>query len=182
MAPKFEQTTRASESVPYYANQIAGKTILVTGISSGRLGDSFVKEVSIGNPAAFILAGRSPSKFQSLVDHLTNAHPNIAVKSLASDLTSLANIHKATEIVNSYSDMPHIDMLLRELAADKPSCHFLFTNLIVDKVLASKTPRVVIISSMGHRHGHIRWADYNFSDGKLHDQWTAYGQSKRLTH
>ncbi|KAK7424113.1 hypothetical protein QQX98_000723 [Neonectria punicea] len=195
MAPKFEQTTRASELVPYYAKKIAGKTIIITGVSSGSLGESFVKEASIGNPATFILAGRSPSKFQSLVDHLASAHPNIAVKSLALDLTSLANVRKAAETVNSWSDVSHIDVLVNNagimavpyrLTQDGFESqlqtnhlgHFLFTNLIMGKILASKAPRVVIISSMGHRHGHIRWADYNFSDGKLYDKWTAYGQSK----
>ncbi|KAH6985389.1 hypothetical protein EDB80DRAFT_590784 [Ilyonectria destructans] len=195
MAPTFDETTRASELVPYYANQIAGKTILITGISSGSLGESFVKQVSIGKPAAFVLAGRSPSKFRSLVDHLASAYPNIAVKSLALDLTSLANVRKAAETVNSWSDVPHIDVLVNNagimavpyrLTEDGFESqlqtnhlgHFLFTNLIMDKILASKAPRVVNISSMGHRHGHIRWADYNFSDGQLYDKWTAYGQSK----
>lgn len=31
---------------------------------------------------------------------------------------------------------------------------------------------------MGHRHGHVRWADHNFSNGQLYDKWVAYGQSK----
>ncbi|KAH7021890.1 hypothetical protein EDB80DRAFT_758210 [Ilyonectria destructans] len=187
MAPTFDETTRASELVPYYANQIAGKTILITGISSGSLGESFVKQVFIGKPAAFVLAGRSPSKFRSLVDYLASAHPNTTVKSLALDLTSLAN-----------SDVPRIDVLVNNagimavpyrLTEDGFESqlqtnhlgHFLFTNLIMDKILASKAPRVVHISSVGHRHSHIRWADYNFSDGQLYDKWTAYGQSKTAT-
>jgi FlaA1/EpsC-like NDP-sugar epimerase len=94
MAPTFDETTRASDLVPYYADQIAGKIILINGISPGSIGESFVKQVSVGKPAAFILAGRSPSKFQSLVDYLASAHSNIAVKSLALDLTSLANVRK----------------------------------------------------------------------------------------
>ncbi|WYZ34238.1 hypothetical protein EsH8_I_000514 [Colletotrichum jinshuiense] len=194
MAPQFAATTRASELVPYYASQIAGKTILITGISSGSLGESFVKQVAVGKPAAFILAGRSPKKFQSLVDYIASAHPSITVKTLALDLGSFVNVRKAAETVNSWSNSS-IDILVNNagimavpyrLTEDGFESqlqtnhlgHFLFTNLIMGKILASNAPRVVCITSMGHRHGHIRWADPNFSDGKLYDRWAAYGQSK----
>ena len=56
--------------------------------------------------------------------------------------------------------------------------HFLFTNLIMPKILKSKTPRIVNVSSNGHRLGGIRFDDYNFQDGKTYKQWVAYGQSK----
>ncbi|GAB0147068.1 hypothetical protein EsHS_00007449 [Epichloe bromicola] len=47
--------------------------------------------------------------------------------------------------------------------------HFLFTNLIMDKLLAAEAPRIVNVSSDGHRLGH---------NGKTYNKWTAYGQSK----
>lgn len=195
MAPTFSRSTRASDLVPFYANKIAGKTILVTGVSPGSLGESFVKQVSTAGPAAFVLAGRAPTKFQSIVDHLATTYPEIVVKSLALDLGSFANVRHAAQTVNSWSDVPHIDVLVNNagimavpysLTEDgfenhfqtNHLGHFLFTNLIMGKILASKAPRIVNISSMGHRQGIIRWADYNFSDGKLYDKMTAYGQSK----
>lgn len=195
MAPNFDESSKASELVPYYATKIIGKTILVTGVSAGSLGESFVKQVAAGSPAAFILAGRSPSKFQSLVDELASSHPKIVVKTLALDLSSFAQVRKAAELVNSWVDIPHIDVLVNnagimavpyrlteegfesQLQTNHLS-HFLFTNLIMNKVLASEAPRIVLISSMGHRQGHFRWADYNFSQGELYDKWAAYGQSK----
>ncbi|KAL0936888.1 short-chain dehydrogenase [Colletotrichum truncatum] len=195
MAPNFSPATRASELVPYYASTIAGKTILITGISSGSLGESFVKQVAVANPATFILAGRSPTKFQSIVDHLAKTHPSITVKSLDLDLSSFANVREAAEKVNSWSDVPHIDVLVNNagvmavpysLTKDgfenhfqtNHLGHFLFTNLIMEKILASNAPRIINVSSMGHRQGSIRWADYNFSGGKLYDRMAAYGQSK----
>ena len=39
---------------------------------------------------------------------------------------------------------------------------FLFTNLLMPKILASKSPRVVNIGSEGHRFNPIRWGDWNF--------------------
>lgn len=195
MAPTFDQTTRASELVSYYSTQIRGKTILVTGVSPGGLGESFVKEVAKGKPAAFILAGRSPNKFQELIDSLTKEHPSIAIKSLALDLTSLTKVREAAKTVNSWSDIPSIDVLVNNagimavpyrLTEDGFESqlqtnhlgHFLFTNLIMGKILSSEQPRIVIVSSMAHRQGHIRWGDYNFSNGDLYDKWAAYGQSK----
>ncbi|RMJ15026.1 hypothetical protein CDV36_005317 [Fusarium kuroshium] len=46
--------------------------------------------------------------------------------------------------------------------------HFLFTNLIMDKLLKANKPRVI----------GIRWTDYNFSRGKTYETRAAYGQSK----
>ncbi|RKK96831.1 hypothetical protein BFJ68_g14252 [Fusarium oxysporum] len=195
MAPNFNEAIKASELVPFYATKIIGKTILITGVSTGSLGESFVKQVAVGKPAAFILAGRSPDKFQSLVDDLASAHPEIKVKSLALDLNSFAQVRQAAELMNSWADVPHIDVLVNNAGIMAvPYCltedgfesqlqtnhlsHFLFTNLIMNKILASQAPRIVLISSMGHRQGHFRWADYNFSNGELYDKWAAYGQSK----
>ncbi|KAM0190114.1 hypothetical protein ACHAPI_009626 [Fusarium lateritium] len=195
MTPNFNEATKASELIPFYATKITGKTILITGVSAGSLGESFVKQVAVGRPAAFILAGRSPNKLQSLVDEVESAHPEIKAKSLALDLSSLAQGRKAAELVNSWAEIPHIDVLVNNAAImavpyhltedgfesqlqTNHLGHFLFTNLIMDKILAAQAPRIVFISSMGHRQGHFRWADYNFSNGELYDKWAAYGQSK----
>jgi NAD(P)-dependent dehydrogenase (short-subunit alcohol dehydrogenase family) len=195
MTPTFNETARASELVPYYATKIIGKTILITGVSTGSLGESFVKQVAAGRPTTFILAGRSPVKFQSLVDSLTSAHPEITIKSLALDLTSLAQVRQAAETVNGWTDIPQIDVLVNNagimavpyhLTEDGFESqlqtnhlgHFLFTNLIMNKILASQVPRVILVSSMAHRQGVFRWADYNFSNGDRYDRWAAYAQSK----
>ncbi|OHE92560.1 short-chain dehydrogenase [Colletotrichum orchidophilum] len=195
MAPSYNNETRASELVPFYAPHIAGKTILITGVSPGSIGDSFVKQVAVAKPAAFILAGRSPSKFQPLVDELAATHPDVRVKSLTLDLTSFANIRKAAETVNSWTEVPHIDLLVNNAGIMATSYkltedgfenqfqtnhlgHFLFTNLVMPKILASPSPRIVNVSSNAHRLGHVRWTDYNFNEGKHYEKWAAYGQSK----
>ena len=40
--------------------------------------------------------------------------------------------------------------------------HFLFTNLIMPKLLTAEAPRVVAVASDGHRLSPIRWDDLNF--------------------
>ncbi|EFQ33840.1 short chain dehydrogenase [Colletotrichum graminicola] len=193
--PTHNRDPRASELVPLYAPHIAGRTILVTGVSPGGLGDSFVKQVAVAEPAMFILAGRSPERFRELVADLATAHPEIKVKSLALDLASFANVRAAAETVKSWADVPHIDVLVNnagimavpyKLTEDGFESqfqtnhlgHFLFTNLIMSKILASASPRIVNVSSTGHRLHHIRWTDYNFNKGEHYNRWMAYGQSK----
>ena len=40
---------------------------------------------------------------------------------------------------------------------------FLFTNLIMKKILASSAPRIVIVLSDGHRLSQMRWGDLGFA-------------------
>ncbi|CVL00534.1 probable oxidoreductase, short-chain dehydrogenase/reductase family [Fusarium mangiferae] len=195
MAPAFNAETTASELASYYSSFIAGSTILITGASPGSLGEGFVKHVADAEPATLILAGRSVSKMQGLIDELKTTHPSIQVKPLSLNLLSLSDVRTAAETVNSWADVPQIDVLVNNagimavpfsLTEDgyesqfqtNHLSHFLLTNLIMDKILASKAPRVVFVSSHVHRVGHIRWTDYNFNDGKHYQRWLSYGQSK----
>lgn len=197
MAPVYSEETRASDLVAHYADRIAGKTILVTGVSAGGLGNSFVQQVAVAKPAAFILASRSTAKQQDLISELADKYPMIKVKTLALDLMSFASVRAAAATVNSWDDVPHIDLLINnagimavpfELTEDgfesqfqtNHLSHFLFTNLIMDKILASPsgTPRVVTVSSGVHRVGHIRWTDHSFHEGRHYQRWLSYGQSK----
>lgn len=195
MAPTFNFDTKASELVPHYASRITGKIILITGPSPGSLGESFAKQVAAGNPSVLILAGRSASKLQGLIEELKISHPTVTVKSLALNLLSFADVRKAAKTLKSWADVPHVDVLVNNagimavpyrLTEDgfesqfqtNHLSHFLFTNLIMDKILASKAPRVVFVSSGLHRIGHIRWTDHNFNEGKNYQRWLSYGQSK----
>jgi NAD(P)-dependent dehydrogenase (short-subunit alcohol dehydrogenase family) len=57
--------------------------------------------------------------------------------------------------------------------------HFLFTKLLLPKILAAGPgARIINLTSLGHKVGPVRFNDYNFSNGKEYDPWSAYGQSK----
>lgn len=195
MANKYNHTTTNQELVSAFSQQIAGKTILVTGVTIGGLGHQFLKEIMVADPATFILAGRTPSKLQSSVDEITTAKPNINVKTLKLDLASFESVRDAAEEVNSWTDVPCIDVVVNNAGIMCPPHaatedgiesqfqanhlgHFLLTNLIMNKILASSSPRVVSVSSNGARFGPIRWHDVNFGDGKYYDPMKAYAQSK----
>ncbi|KAI0842702.1 NAD(P)-binding protein [Hypoxylon sp. FL0890] len=195
MTSPYGATTTADELVKDFAAEIKGKIILTTGVSPNSLGATFVESVAKADPALLILAGRKPEKTQQTADAVTAANPNVKVRVLQLDLGSLAAVREAAETLNSWADVPHMDVLVNNagiMAVDFALTpdgfesqfgtnhlgHFLFTNLVMDKILAAKAPRIVNVSSDGHRLNPIRWYDYNFSNGETYNKWHAYGQSK----
>ncbi|KAI0695684.1 NAD(P)-binding protein [Cerioporus squamosus] len=190
----FNASTTAQEVASSLASSIAGKAILVTGVSPGGLGAYFVKVIAAHQPKLLILAGRSGSKLAETARELEAAHPDVTTRTLELDLSSQAQVRKAAAEVLSWPGP--IDVLVNNAAVmatpyqETPDGlemqfgtnhigHFLFTNLIMPKLLESTAaPRVVNVSSSGHRFSDIRWDDLDFEGGKAYDKWRAYGQAK----
>jgi NAD(P)-dependent dehydrogenase (short-subunit alcohol dehydrogenase family) len=55
--------------------------------------------------------------------------------------------------------------------------HFAFTGRLLPVLLRAERPRVVTVSSQGHRPGRIRWDDPDWRTGRYR-KWRAYVQSK----
>ncbi|KAK4120495.1 NAD(P)-binding protein [Parathielavia appendiculata] len=195
MATKYNAQTTGSELVQELADHIRGKVILTTGVSPGGLGAHFVEAVAVAKPALLILTGRNPAKVQQTANVLAESHPSVKTRILALDLGSLAAVRKAAAEVNSWDDVPAIDVLINNagiMAVDYAVSpdgfeshfatnhlgHFLFTNLIMGKILAAGKPRVVNVSSDGHRLSPVRFDDLDFHRGEYYNKWRAYGQSK----
>ncbi|KAJ7693557.1 retinol dehydrogenase 13 [Mycena rosella] len=194
---KYDATATADALVAELADEIKGKVILTTGVSPGGIGATFVEAIAKAHPALLILAGRNVDKVAAVAALLPEG---VKTRVLQLDLASLAAVRAAADIVRQWKDVEHIDVVVNNAAimatdfalspdgfesqlATNHLGHFLFTNLIMDKILASKAPRVVNVSSDGHRLSPIRWADLNFSHkeetpGATYNKWTAYGQSK----
>jgi NAD(P)-dependent dehydrogenase (short-subunit alcohol dehydrogenase family) len=175
-----------------YAAQIKGKVVLCTGVSPGTMGAAFVEGIACASPALLILAGRNVAKTQQTADAITAAAAQqqqqqqgkrteaVAVRTLELDLGSLASVRAAAAQVNGWADMPRLDVLVNnagvmaiEWSPSSPEGydgqfvtnhlgHFLFTNLVMPKLLQSPAPRVVNISSNGHRLSPVRFEDWNF--------------------
>jgi NAD(P)-dependent dehydrogenase (short-subunit alcohol dehydrogenase family) len=194
--PYNRQNALASSIAADNASSIAGKIVLTTGVTQGGLGATFVEEVAKHKPALLIIAGRTPAKVQATADKIkaTPESANVEVRVLALDLASQKQIREAAKEVLAYPE-DHIDVLVNSAGimagpfrtteegieaqfGSNHIGHFLFTNLIMPKILASKSPRVVNVSSDGHRFSGIRFDDPNFQDGKVYDQYKGYGQSK----
>ncbi|KAI5459167.1 short-chain dehydrogenase/ reductase [Mariannaea sp. PMI_226] len=195
MAPKYSRHSTSSKLIDEFADNIKDKVILVTGTSPGGLGALYCVAVAKASPSLIILAGRNDALNKKTEEAVKGVNVNVKTRLLNLDLASFENIREAAAQVMSWGDVPYIDLLVnnagimavpygktedgfeRQFGVNHLG-HFLFTNLIMSKILASKTPRVVMVSSAGHRINPIRWTDYNFSDGKSYNKWLAYGQSK----
>ncbi|KAF2031867.1 retinol dehydrogenase 11 [Setomelanomma holmii] len=194
--PYNRQNALASTIAADNASSIAGKIVLTTGVTQGGLGATFVQEIAKHKPALLILAGRSPSKVQATADKIKSDPESAGVETriLELDLASQRQIRQAADEVLEYPEH-HIDVVVNSAGimagpfrtteegielqfGSNHIGHFLFTNLIMPKILASKAPRVVNVSSDGHRASGIRFDDPSFQNGEVYDQWEGYGQSK----
>ncbi|KAF2430393.1 NAD(P)-binding protein [Tothia fuscella] len=192
MTSIFAKESEAKDVAAHYAPQIANKVILTTGVSPGGLGAFFVETIAAQKPKLLILAGRDTTKTQETADAIAKAHPNVKTRNLKLDLSDQKQIWEAAKEVLGYEE--NIDVLVNNAAV--MACpysktkdglemqfgtghigHFLFTNMILKKVLEVKG-RVINVSSDGHRFSPIRFDDWGFSDGKTYDKWRAYGQTK----
>ncbi|KAJ0103987.1 hypothetical protein J7T55_011004 [Diaporthe amygdali] len=195
MSYTYGAETTAEELVSRLGDQIKGKVILTTGVSPGSLGAVFLDSIASAKPGLLILASRNLSKVQKTADALASTHPSVQTRPLQLDLGSFAAVRESAAVVNGWDDVPKIDVLVNNagiMGVDftlTPDGHestfatnhlgpFLFTNLIMGKLLAAEKPRVINISSDGHRLNPIRWGDYNFHNGETYNKWFAYGQSK----
>lgn len=179
MPGPYSANSTADELVVDYANIIKDKVILTTGVTPGTLGGYFVQAVAKANPAWLILAARNPEKLSGISSEITSANPDVKVRTLQVDLSSFQSVRDAAATVNSWDDIPAIDVLVNNagiMAVDYKLTDdgiesqfatnhlgpFLFTNLIIKKLAAAKEPRVVNVSSDGHRMSSVRFHDYNF--------------------
>ena len=168
-------------------------TVFVTGITQGTLGAEVSLQIAHHKPANLVLAGRSLSALRT-TRSVIEAEETIPITLLELDLASQASVRAAAETANSYT-FP-IDVLINNAGimavpytktadglesqwATNHIGHFLFTNLVMPKLRESNNrPRVVNVSSAGHKRSDIRWDDWGFGEGERYDKWAAYGQTK----
>ncbi|CAH0051355.1 unnamed protein product [Clonostachys solani] len=193
MSPYSYETT-AEEVANDLKSQIAGKTILVTGVSPKGLGAAFAEIIAQYGPECIILATRDLSKAEETAQAVKATSPSVRTHSVELDLASLDQVRKAAAkiqslgekinvIVNNAAIMasPYfktVDGIEGQFAVNYLG-HFLLNNLLLPDMLARNVPiRIVNVSSNGYRFGPVRFGDLDFSDGKFYNRWISYAQSK----
>ncbi|ANB12495.1 Env9p [Sugiyamaella lignohabitans] len=191
----FDNQTTSEQVGAEFADNIKGKTVIVTGATWGGLGAHTALTIARHGAERVIIAGRKASSLEETIAKIKEEVPSANVTPLVFDLASLKTVRAAADKINSDHDIKHIDVLINNAAV--MACpfsktedgfenqfgsnhlgHFLFTTLIINKILASKYPRIVNVSSQGHRFSPIRFDDVNFSNGEKYGSFQAYGQSK----
>jgi len=180
------------------AGALKGKTILITGVSSGIGIDTAIALAETG--ADLFLAARNLKKAEeALKDVLAQAGKNGRGRAelLEMDMNSLDSVRKAAAEFRTKSSglsilvcnagimaVPQLEKTADGFESQFGTnhlAHFLLFWKLKDLLLASSTKefnsRVVAVSSSGHRAGEVQFGDYGF-EKTPYSPWGGYGQSK----
>ncbi|KAK3208467.1 hypothetical protein GRF29_77g886711 [Pseudopithomyces chartarum] len=175
--PQWGPTTVAATVAAAFSGSIEGRTILITGVNRIGLGYTTAVAFASQSPSAIVITGRSSAKLQESVNSLHAIYPAITIKPLMLDLSSQNSVREAARELESWDDIPTIDIVVnnagvmniqeRTLSVDGVEMHFatnylghfLFTNLIMPKILAGTNKRIVNVSSVGTFVSPIRFSD-----------------------
>ncbi|KAI2626135.1 retinol dehydrogenase 13 [Hypomontagnella submonticulosa] len=196
MSP-FGYETTAEELAKSFSDRIKGRTFLVTGTTANGLGAYCALTLAREGAAHVILVSRSKAKCDPVLAEIASINPKVKTTFVTCDLSDFDSVRAAAKQINDDASIPKIDvvinnaavMAVKDFTLDKQGYeltfssnhlgHFLLTNLIMPKIIAAGPgSRIVNVSSRGHTIGPVRFDDYNFSNGKDYDGWSAYGQSK----
>jgi NAD(P)-dependent dehydrogenase (short-subunit alcohol dehydrogenase family) len=168
----------------------AGRTVLVTGASSG-LGLRSAE--GLASRGARVLMGcRNPEKAAVALDEVKSVASDAAPEVVPLDLADLDDVRACAQRVAG--ELDHLDMLMNNAGVmaiphqrtrqgfemqfgTNHLGHFALTALLLSLLRRAHAPRVVTVSSSGHRAGRIRFNDLNWAKGR-YSRWFAYTQSK----
>ncbi|ETS82370.1 hypothetical protein PFICI_04246 [Pestalotiopsis fici W106-1] len=193
---KYDKTTEGLTLVHDFAQEVKGKIFLLTGPSKGGIGAETVVTLAYGGPAMIILLGRSLSKIQPIIDSIKEINPDIKVKFVEIDLSSLRSTREAAQKILDDEEISHVNVVINNAAVMGPPWqqtedgfelqlaaghlgHFVLTNSIMPKILAAGAgARIVNVSSSGHRYNPFRFFDPNYTIPGSYNGFAAYGSVK----
>ncbi len=170
-------------------SDMTGKTVVITGASAG-LGKATAAELA-ARGAELVLACRDLEKAARARAEILARTPAARVDLVPLELASLRSVRAcAGKLCANY---PQIDVLINNAGVFPPTLrrtedgfeeqigvnhlgHFLLTNLLLDKLVASTPARVVHVSSMMHAGGKVDLA--SFRGPAKYSAYAAYRQSK----
>lgn len=176
---------------------LADKVILVTGGNNG-IGKETIVQLARHQPKNIYLAARTESKAKDAIAEIKSQTPDVNIKWLPLDLTSLASIKEAAEQVNRTTDRLDVLVLNAGIMATPPGKtesgqdiqlgtnhvgHFLLTKLLLptlQKTAAMPDSDVRVIAVASEAHNLAPGIDTIISTEKLvkTSPWTRYGASK----
>jgi NAD(P)-dependent dehydrogenase (short-subunit alcohol dehydrogenase family) len=163
---------------------LRGRNAIVTGGYSG-IGLETVRALA-GAGVAVTVPARSPEKARVALGGIEG------VRLETMDLGDLASVRAFAERYGE--DHDRLDLLINN--AGIMACpetrvgpgweaqfgvnhlgHFALAKALLPRLEAAEAPRVVALSSIGHRLSDVRWDDPHF-EREPYDKWLAYGQAK----
>jgi NAD(P)-dependent dehydrogenase (short-subunit alcohol dehydrogenase family) len=170
-------------------NDISEKICLVTGGTSGIGAAAALQLARLGSTV--IITGRNAGKCAHQVEKIKHSVPGARIDFLQADLSSLMQVRQLTkDFAERYSRldvlinnagaifanrMVSVDGLEMTFALNYMSC-FLLTNLLLDRLKASRSARIMMVSSAAHKYGKINFEDLQSEHD--YNRMQAYAQSK----
>lgn len=169
---------------------LSGKTVLITGASSGLGAESARAMAARG--ARVVMTARQVDKARGVAEAIQRETSSPGVDVMSLELTDPLGIRAFAEaFLGRY---PRLDILLNNAGvmacplartaagfemqfASNHLGHFLLANLLTPALRRGAPARIVAVSSAGHRLSPVLFDDVHF-DSTPYDKWTAYGQSK----
>src|SRR5579884_1147393 len=183
-------TAHSSAEEVIAGHDLSGKTVLVTGASSG-IGVETARAL-LSAQAEVILAVRDREKGEQVAQELQAATGNQQAHVLTVDLGALASVRQAAEQFHARWSKLHVLINNAGIMATPQRYtpdgfelqfgtnhlgHYLLTLLLLPALQAAAPARVVVLSSSGHRFSDIHFDDINYRE-RPYEKWEAYGQSK----
>jgi len=171
------------------AQPMHDKVCMITGATSG-IG-LVTAQALARKGATVIVVARNPERGAATVSRIQRETGNHTVECMIADLSVQAQVRQlATEVQGRFA---RLDLLInnagalfgqRQVSAEgieitfalNHLAYFLLTNLLLDRLQASASARIVNVSSEAHRRARLDFADVQ---GRHHYRgWRAYAQSK----
>ncbi len=169
--------------------RIDGRVCVITGTTSG-VGLAAARRIAKGG-ADLILVCRNQNKASIVKDEFEKDY-QVNVNVVIADFADLKQVRRASSII--LENYPRIDFLInnigihntsRKLSVDEFEAvfqvnhlaSFLFTRLLLNRVLESSPSRILYVNSEGHRFGGLDLNDLNWLR-RRYSGFQSYGASK----
>ena len=156
------------------AARLDGKLCVITGATSG-VGYHAARRLAQGG-AALVIVARNPKKAGGVQSELADEF-NVRVDVVLADFTLLDKVREAAEQI--LAKFPRIDILINNAGVHRTQrtlteagfetvfcvnhlASFLFTRLLLGRVIASAPARIIQVNSEGHRFGGLDLDDLTF--------------------
>ncbi|MDD2522328.1 MAG: SDR family oxidoreductase [Anaerolineaceae bacterium] len=166
-----------------------GKVCVITGATSG-VGYQTAKRLAQAG-ANIVMVCRNEQKALAVKEELQQQFP-VQIDVVLADFSRLSDVRKAAETINN--NYSRLDVLInnagvhhthRTLSEDgfemvfavNHLASFLFTRLLLEKLIASAPARIIQVNSQGHRFGGLDLDDLNW-DRRRYRGLQSYGASK----
>lgn len=166
-----------------------GKVCVITGATSG-VGYQAVKRLAQGG-ADIVMVCRNTQKAAAVRKEIQHQHP-VNMDIIQADFSKLSDVGKAAETI--CKQYPKLDVLINNAGVHYTHCalnedgvemvfavnhlaSFLFTRLLLDKLIKNAPGRIIQVNSQGHRFGGLDLDDLNWERRK-YKGLKGYGASK----